>query len=58
VLITPHVIRTQNDADALTADLREELPNAAQVPAALQFTPVGGAADPDARLRSGAPGGD
>jgi general secretion pathway protein D len=58
VLITPHVIRTQNDADALTADLREELPNAAQVPAALQFTPVGGSADPDARLRSGAPGGD
>jgi general secretion pathway protein D len=55
VLITPHVIRTQNDADALTADLREELPNAAQVPAALQFTTVGGSADPDARLRSEIP---
>jgi general secretion pathway protein D len=55
VLITPHVIRTQNDADALTADLREELPNAAQVPAALQFVPVGGSADPDARLRSEMP---
>jgi general secretion pathway protein D len=55
VLITPHVIRTQNDADALTADLREELPNAAQVPAALQFTPVSGSADPDARLRAEIP---
>jgi general secretion pathway protein D len=55
VLITPHVIRTQNDADALTADLREELPNAAQVPAALQLTPVGGSADPDAPLRAQIP---
>jgi len=55
VLITPHVIRTQNDADALTADLREELPNAAQVPAALQFTRVGGSADPDAGLRAEIP---
>jgi general secretion pathway protein D len=35
VLITPHVIRTQTDADALTADLQEQLPNAALVPAAL-----------------------
>jgi general secretion pathway protein D len=56
VLITPHVIRTQNDADALTADLREELPGAAAVPAALQFTPVAGAADPDAKLRARIPG--
>jgi general secretion pathway protein D len=56
VLITPHVIRTQNDADALTADLREELPGAAAVPAALQFTPVEGAADPDADLRARIPG--
>jgi general secretion pathway protein D len=58
VLITPHVIRTQNDADALTADLREELPNAAQVPATLQLTPVGGSADPGPLLRAGPPGGD
>jgi general secretion pathway protein D len=57
VLITPHVIRTQNDADALTADLKEEMPNAAQVPAALQFTPVSGSADPDAPLRARIPGG-
>jgi general secretion pathway protein D len=57
VLITPHVIRTQNDADALTADLKEEMPNAAQVPAALQFTPVSGSADPDAPLRARLPGG-
>ena len=55
VLITPHVIRTQNDADALTADLREELPNAAQVPAALQFNPPGGSPDPDANLRARIP---
>jgi general secretion pathway protein D len=55
VLITPHVIRTQNDADALTADLREDLPNAAQVPAALQFNPPGGSPDPDANLRARIP---
>jgi general secretion pathway protein D len=55
VLITPHVMRTQNDADALTADLREELPNAAAVPAALQFNPPGGSPDPDAHLRGQIP---
>jgi general secretion pathway protein D len=55
VLITPHVIRTQTDADALTADLREALPNASAVPALLQTTPVGGAADPDERLRARLP---
>jgi general secretion pathway protein D len=52
VLITPHVIRTQDDADALTADLREELPGAAAVPGALQFAPPGGSDDPDAKLRA------
>jgi general secretion pathway protein D len=51
VLITPHVIRSQNDADALTADLREELPHASAVPAALTFAPLPGSADPDAKLR-------
>jgi general secretion pathway protein D len=55
VLITPHVIRTQNDADALTADLREELPNAANVEPALQFNPPGGSPDPDANLRARIP---
>jgi general secretion pathway protein D len=55
VLITPHVIRTQTDADALTQDLREALPNAAAVPSLLQTTPVGGAADPDQRLRAKLP---
>jgi general secretion pathway protein D len=55
VLITPHVIRTQTDADALTADLREALPNASAVPVLLQTTPVGGAADPDERLRARLP---
>jgi general secretion pathway protein D len=55
VLITPHVVRNQNDADALTADLREQLPNAARVPGTLQLTPVGGSADPDAHLRSKIP---
>jgi general secretion pathway protein D len=52
VLITPHVIHTQQDAADLTEDLREQLPNAAQVPATLQSTPVGGSADPDQYLRA------
>jgi general secretion pathway protein D len=55
VLITPHVIRTQTDATALTEDLREQLPNAAEVPASLQATPVGGSADPDEDLRDRLP---
>ena len=55
VLITPHVIRTQQDADDLTADLREQLPNAATVPATLQLTPVGASADPDQYLRAKLP---
>jgi general secretion pathway protein D len=55
VLITPHVIRTQQDADDLAADLREQLPNAAGVPAALQETPLGGSADPDENLRNQIP---
>jgi general secretion pathway protein D len=58
VLITPHVIRTQTDADALTADLKEALPNAATVPGLLQTTPVGGGADPDERLRARLPPAD
>ena len=52
VMITPHVIRTQSDAADLTADLRDALPNAAGVPAALSTLPSPGSADPDAVLRS------
>lgn len=52
VLITPHVVRTQADAAALTADLREALPSAAGVPAALAAQPSLESSDPDANLRS------
>ncbi len=55
VLITPHVLRTRADAAALTADLREQLPNAAGVPAALAVLPASSSADPDANLRSQLP---
>ncbi len=52
VLITPHVIRGQQQALDLTADLEEQLPNAAMVPGVLQATPIGGSADPDAAVRA------
>jgi general secretion pathway protein D len=55
VLITPHVIRTQSDAAALTADLQAGLPGAAGVPAALSTQPSPHSADPDAALRSQIP---
>ncbi len=55
VLITPHVIRTESDAAALTADLRAELPDANAVPAALTPMPPSQSADPDARLRAQLP---
>ncbi len=55
VLITPHVMRTQADAADLTADLREQLPNAAGVPAALAVMPAASSADPDSQLRSQIP---
>jgi general secretion pathway protein D len=55
VLITPRVIRTQTDAADLTADLRDELPNAAGVPAALSVMPAASSADPDAGLRTQIP---
>jgi general secretion pathway protein D len=51
VLITPHVMHDQRDARALTEDLREELPNAADVPQKLQKLPLSGSSDPDERLR-------
>jgi general secretion pathway protein D len=50
VLITPHVIRTQQQALDLTADMQQQVPNAAQVNATLQTTPIGGSPDPDAPL--------
>jgi general secretion pathway protein D len=55
VLITPHIVRTQSDAAALTADLQAELPAAAGVPAALSTLPSPNSADPDAALRSQIP---
>jgi len=55
VLITPHVIRTESDAAAFTADLRDELSNANGVPAALVTLPSPGSSDPDAQLREQIP---
>ncbi len=52
VLITPHVIRSQQQALDLTADMQQQVPNAAQVNATLQATPISGSADPDAALLS------
>lgn len=52
VLITPHVIRNQQQALDLTEDMQQALPQAAQVPGALQATPVGGNADPNLRLEN------
>lgn len=57
VLITPHVVHDQRDAQALTADLQSELPNAALVPGLSRSLPLSGSADPNAPLlrRLGAP---
>jgi general secretion pathway protein D len=55
VLITPHVVRRQLDATELTQDMVESLPDAAAVPAQLQFVPPSNAADPDQNLRSQLP---
>ncbi len=51
VLITPHVVHDQRDARALTADLREELDNAAMVPQALNALAQSGSEDPGRPLR-------
>jgi len=51
VLITPHVVHDQRDAAELTADLREQLRNAAAVPQQLQALGVSGLADPQRPLR-------
>ena len=51
VLITPHVIRDERDARALTEDLRDHLVNAAAVPDNLQGLRPSGSSDPNRRLR-------
>ncbi len=51
VLITPHVVHDATDAAALTSDLEQALPNAANVPAELNGLPMDGSADPQAALR-------
>ncbi|WP_428377084.1 type II secretion system secretin GspD [Lichenicoccus sp.] len=49
VLITPHVVRDQHDAQALTEDLREHLSGAAAVPD--DSAAANGSADPNQRLK-------
>jgi general secretion pathway protein D len=51
VLLTPHVIRDQADARALTEDLRTALPNAAQVPMASRNERISGSSDPNRKVR-------
>jgi general secretion pathway protein D len=51
VLLTPHVIRDQADARALTEDLRAALPNAAQVPMVSRNERISGSSDPNRRIR-------
>jgi general secretion pathway protein D len=51
VLITPHVVHDQRDALALTQDLKDQLVNAAEVPAESQSLEPSGSTDPSARLR-------
>ncbi len=51
VLITPHVIHDQRDARSLTEDLRDQLINAATVPADLGHLPPSGSPDPSRPLR-------
>ncbi len=51
VLITPHVVHDQRDARALTEDLRDQVINAATVPAELGHLPPTGSPDPSRPLR-------
>jgi general secretion pathway protein D len=51
VLLTPHVMKDQRDARALTEDLRETLGNAARVNEELRNLPPTGSNDPGAPLR-------
>ncbi len=50
ILITPHVLQNQQDAQALTEDMREQLTHAALVPQQLEALPVAGKANPNASL--------
>ena len=45
-------IKVQQQALDLTADMQQQLPSAAQVPAGLQSEPFEGSADPDAAWRA------
>jgi general secretion pathway protein D len=47
VLITPHVVRDQRDARALTEDLRNQMINAGLVKQELQSKPAGGSPNPN-----------
>jgi general secretion pathway protein D len=51
IMITPHVVHDQRDARALTEDLRDQLINAAAVPATLNSRGPSGSSDPSQRLR-------
>ncbi|WP_174247847.1 type II secretion system secretin GspD [Acidisoma sp. S159] len=51
VLITPHVLYDQQDAQALTADLQDQLRDAAGVPAELNGLDTPGLDDPQQRIR-------
>ena len=51
VLLTPHVIRDQSDARALTEDLRTALPAAAAVPVVSRTQRQSGSTDPNRRIR-------
>jgi general secretion pathway protein D len=51
ILLTPHVLHDQRDARALTEDLREQLPRAAEVQYDLQGLKQTGSTDPSAGLR-------
>ncbi|MBS1001542.1 type II secretion system secretin GspD [Acetobacter persici] len=50
VLITPHVIRSQNDARAMTEDLRRNLAQSAALAPELARTPQTGSPDPQQRI--------
>ncbi len=53
VMITPHVERDARDARNVTADMEQQVPFAAGVPAALQRTPVEGLSDPQRNILHG-----
>ena len=52
ILITPHVLHDQRDAQALTEDLRDTLVNAAAVPDELTPMHQTGSSDPQRRVRN------